>query len=260
MTSTVSTGSTVKCPQTQFAMSSPAKKRKTNKHESPDKPVRGLDFFFAKQKEAAKVKAATSPLHVEQVEELPDVGVVDSEALTDEQLARKLQEEWDREARGEASEATLSGSPSKSIKEQSPLVRNTVEETEEHQKELGEDKNATTINTVLSFGGQAKNTLSLQSAATDEDVITSNIPFDESPLTFNPSKFIPDLQKHWSTDGGRASYALLTRCFVLVNATTSRIKIVDTLVNMLRTIIEGDPESLLPAVNITILPLICCPR
>jgi DNA ligase-1 len=40
----------------------------------------------------------------------------------------------------------------------------------------------------------------------------------------------------------------LTRCFILINSTTSRIKIVDTLVNLLRTIIEGDPSSLLPAV------------
>ncbi|KAK8034265.1 DNA ligase I [Apiospora rasikravindrae] len=48
--------------------------------------------------------------------------------------------------------------------------------------------------------------------------------------------------------GGDASYALLTRCFILINGTTSRIKIVDTLVNCLRVIIEADPSSLLPAV------------
>lgn len=44
------------------------------------------------------------------------------------------------------------------------------------------------------------------------------------------------------------SDALLTRCFVLVSGTSSRIKIVDTLVNCLRVIIEADPDSLLPAV------------
>lgn len=37
---------------------------------------------------------------------------------------------------------------------------------------------------------------------------------------------------------------------MLVNSTQSRIKIVDTLVNLLRTIIEGDPDSLLPTVCI----------
>ena len=50
-------------------------------------------------------------------------------------------------------------------------------------------------------------------------------------------------------DEGGATYALLTRCFVLVSGTTSRIKIVDTLVNCLRLLIEGDPDSLLPAVS-----------
>jgi DNA ligase-1 len=35
---------------------------------------------------------------------------------------------------------------------------------------------------------------------------------------------------------------------VLVNSTTSRIRIVDTLVNTIRLLIEGDPPSLLPAV------------
>ncbi|EDU49163.1 DNA ligase 1 [Pyrenophora tritici-repentis Pt-1C-BFP] len=93
-----------------------------------------------------------------------------------------------------------------------------------------------------------KNTLSLQSTASEEDTITANIPFDQSPLEFDPQDYIPDLQKHWVADGGHATYALLTRCFILVNSTTSRIKIVDTLVNLLRTIIESDPGSLLPAV------------
>jgi DNA ligase-1 len=82
----------------------------------------------------------------------------------------------------------------------------------------------------------------------DEDSIAATLPFDENPLTFTPSKYIPDLQNHWASDQGHVSYALLTRCFVLVNATSSRIKIVDTLVNMLRTIIESDSDSLLPAV------------
>ena len=36
---------------------------------------------------------------------------------------------------------------------------------------------------------------------------------------------------------------------MLVNSTQSRIKIVDTLVNLLRVIIEADPKSLLPTVR-----------
>jgi DNA ligase-1 len=90
--------------------------------------------------------------------------------------------------------------------------------------------------------------LGLQSLTSAEDTVTLTIPFDESPLTFQPSNYVPELQMRWAREGGHASYALLTRCFVLVNSTQSRIKIVDTLVNCLRTIIEGDPDSLLPAV------------
>jgi DNA ligase-1 len=222
-------------------MSSPAKKRKTNNHEGSNKPVRGLDYFFAKQKDAAKAKPVTEPT-VATNEELPESSSAKPDALTDEELARKLQEEWDREDRvvgsnghGESSTVAAEG------------TQHEYEKAEPPQAEPGE---VALLNTkkVLPFFEKANGTLSLQSTAADEDVVTVNIPFDENPLTFEPSKYTPDLQTHWSSDGGRATYALLTRCFVLVNGTTSRIKIVDTLVNMLRTIIESDPDSLLPAV------------
>lgn len=82
-----------------------------------------------------------------------------------------------------------------------------------------------------------------------EDTVTTSIPLDESPLTFEPGKYVELLKQHWAKEGGDASYALLTTCFVLVSGTTSRIKIVDTLVNCIRILIEGDPDSLLPAVS-----------
>ena len=103
--------------------------------------------------------------------------------------------------------------------------------------------------------GKGKGTLSLQSTTTSKDTLTESIPLDESPLTFDPAQYIPQLKQHWASEGegegegGSATYALLTRCFVLVSGTTSRIKIVDTLVNCLRLLIEGDPDSLLPAVS-----------
>ncbi len=96
---------------------------------------------------------------------------------------------------------------------------------------------------------QAKNTLSLQSVTTAEDLVSESLPLDESPLAFEPARYIPQLQDRWSAEDGNASYALLIRCFVLVNGTQSRIKIVDTLVNCLRILIEADPSSLLPAVR-----------
>jgi DNA ligase-1 len=223
-------------------MSSPAKKRKTNNYEGSKKPVRGLDYFFAKQKDAAKAKSATESA-VATNEESPESSSTKPGALTDEELAKKLQEEWDREDRA----AGLNGD------DESPAV---VEEAVPHEDEKAEarqeePREVTVLNSkkVLPFFGKADGTLSLQSTAAGEDVVTVNIPFDESPLTFDCSKYIPDLQTHWASDGGRATYALLTRCFILVNATTSRIRIVDTLVNMLRIIVESDPDSLLPAVR-----------
>ncbi|KAF2433871.1 DNA ligase-like protein I [Tothia fuscella] len=225
-------------------MSSPAKRRKTNNDESSNKPVRGLDYFFAKQKDAAKAKIDSAPPIADQGE-LPNTEETGSEALTDEQFARKLQEEWDQQSR-----SSVPKSPAKEISNHEPLKEDPPAETktEEVPKGPGKSQAQNHPAQTLPFNSKGQKTLSLQSTATDEDMITLNIPFDESPLTFKPSDYIPELQKHWTSDGGRASYALLTRCFVLVNATASRIKIVDTLVNLLRTLIEGDPDSLLPAV------------
>jgi DNA ligase-1 len=183
--------------------------------------------------------------------------------LTDEELARKLQAEWDQEdvGRDEAAdvEARESNAGQESNVAEAPPESGKVSRTEgisdgndgNNQSSGGEPKQ---VNPMASTATKNNNTLSLQAAGSAEDTITSNIPFDESPLTFDPAKYIADLQGHWATEGGNASYALLTRCFVLVNSTQSRIKIVDTLVNLLRVLIEGDPSSLLPTVRINKLP------
>ena len=200
-------------------MESPAKRRKKNDSKASPLPNRGLDFFFGKQ--AANQKKpevnGTAPTGGKDATiETSDAG----EGLTDEELARKLQEEW----------AQQDG------QEQASIV-NTVPDSE-----------PATQDKIDGNADGKKNVLGLQSTGSAEDTITLNIPFDQSPLTFDPSQYLPELKKHWAADGGDASYALLTRCFVLVNSTQSRIKIVDTLVNCLRTLIEGDPDSLLPAV------------
>ncbi|KAF2666576.1 ATP-dependent DNA ligase [Microthyrium microscopicum] len=210
-------------------MSSPAKRRKTNKGSS--QPVKSLDFFFAKQ------TANASAQHVPKIEAGKTEQISDEPVeLTDEQLARKLQAEWDQESSGQQEQEpeTLPSEAAASVKE-------------ELEPEATISEAADTFS-LRPPPAKSHNFLALQSSATDEDAITSNLPFDESPLTFDPQKYIPDLQQHWAADKGQATYALLTRCFVLVNATTSRIKIVDTLVNMLRIIIEADPDSLLAAV------------
>ncbi|MCJ1311403.1 hypothetical protein MMC25_005074 [Agyrium rufum] len=219
-------------------MSSPAKRRKKNDFQPSPQPVRSLDFFFNKPKKTADTPP---PIYktADTVASEPYIshnGVTDAvgESLTDEELARRLQEEWNNEDQ--------QGPPSSA---------HSVPKEEDKGQNRGENastSNGIVISEIKSAKPGAKGTLSLQSAVTVEDKVTPTISFDESPLTFDPQKYLSELKAHWAQEGGHATYALLTRCFVLVNNTQSRIKIVDTLVNLLRTIIEGDPESLLPVV------------
>ncbi|KAL2266720.1 hypothetical protein VTJ83DRAFT_6072 [Remersonia thermophila] len=217
-------------------MGSPAKKRKLNSDVNPKSgPTRGLEYFFAKQ------RAATTPDPASN-QAAPAQPAASKETLTDEELARKLQAEWDAEARKSSSSSARS-TPKASAQDPMPAAQP-----------------APTSQTVTSRSLQPlqasepsqpagnRMTLSLSSAAASEDQVTASLPLDESPLVFDPAKYLPRLQASWAAEGGTASYSLLTRCFVLVNATSSRIKIVDTLVNCLRILIEGDPSSLLPAV------------
>ena len=224
-------------------MSSPAKKRKRNDHKPTEQPVRGLDYFFAKQKELERTKSENA-LQASNTQ-TPEVANGDNEyTLTDEELARKLQSEWaDEDQKIQASQDGANPETSTGrilLASQEPVEDDEVEQSDDRNDDLGSKEDDT---------GRLTNTLALQSTALDEDTITANIPFDESPLTFEPSRYISDLRRHWAADGGHTSYALLTRCFVLINSTQSRIKIVDTMVNLLRTIIEADPNSLLPAVR-----------
>ena len=232
-------------------MSSPAKKRKlNNSSKSSATQSKGLEFFFAKQKQAINSSSETngSSSAAEALEKEPS----SSENLTDEELARKLQAEWDKEA-AEAEREPISS------QEITTKAAQLVEEREKDQPEKAESSTvkavqgsqpeSTLVQPSSSLGFGVKKTLTLQPNGVAEDLATANIPLDQSPLTFDPAEYVQDLKQHWQSEGGDASYALLTRCFVLVSATQSRIKIVDTLVNCLRLLIETDPSSLLPAVS-----------
>ncbi|KHE78916.1 ATP-dependent DNA ligase [Neurospora crassa] len=223
-------------------MSSPAKKRKLNSgaKQSFSVPSRGLEYFFAKQKQNGASKEP-SPLPKESDSQPAQQGSSE-EHLNDEELARKLQAEWDAEARA-------SSTPRENDVRSQDVAVSTTEPVDTDGVEPTNESNPQTVTAPPKADRpKGKNTLSLSSAAATEDQASASIPLDESPLTFNLSKYIPQLQESWATDGGDASYALLIRCFVLVSSTTSRIKIVDTLVNCVRLLIEGDPSSLLPAV------------
>ena len=230
-------------------MSSPAKRRKKNDFQPSSQPVGSLDYFFSKQKNDPPPKLSSdieSQLITSNARSQPVQDNTSSNgALSDEQLARRIQEEWNNEdsaVKGvsQDGEAALSTSHESSVpKEQNPS-----------SAVLRIDEAAAKGRLEPNFKDAAKPTkLSLQSVAAAQETVVGTIPFDESPLTFDPSVYLSDLKKLWAADGGETSYSLLIRCFVLVNCTQSRIKIVDTLVNLLRTIIEGDPNSLLPAVR-----------
>ncbi|KAK5995699.1 DNA ligase 3 [Cladobotryum mycophilum] len=213
-------------------MNSPTKKRKLNNgKKQPATQSKGLEYFFSKQRQT------DSP--VESAGE--DGGPSGTSILTDEELARKLQAEWNREvaseSRSQRASVSRDGREDESTK---PTDDSSASETTLRPVAVAVEP--TKKNDTL------KKTLTLQSTGMAEDVITNTILLDESPLTFDLSKYVMQLREHWASEGNDASYALLTRCFVLVSGTASRIKIVDTLVNCLRVLIEGDPSSLLPAV------------
>ncbi|RAH72339.1 putative DNA ligase I [Aspergillus aculeatinus CBS 121060] len=203
-------------------MASPAKKRKRDDLESSAQRNRSIASFFQGQasKRAEKTQQA---LQTPAETETPD-----EQTLSDEALARKLQAEWDQEIAAPTSQVDTPTSEPTPVPAPAPL-----------------DSEATDLKPTT---GQNKGILSLQSSTGTEDTISLAVPFDQSPITFDAAKYAQELKGHWAAQGGDATYALLTRAFVLANATTSRIKIVDTLVNFLRVLIEGDPSSVLPAV------------
>ncbi|KAK4119098.1 DNA ligase I [Parathielavia appendiculata] len=217
-------------------MSSPAKKRKLNS-DTKKKPAsaRGLEYFFAKQRDNGfSQNTPTAQDGTAQADRL-------EQPLTDEELARKLQAEWDAEARG-SGHSTPSADPNRTDANPASSLPRQLFAVDTRSELPSSEVSAQSTAT------KSKNTLTLSSDAATEDQMSASIPLDESPLTFTPAKYIPQLQACWAADGGDASYALLTQCFVLVNSTPSRIKIVDTLVNCIRLLVEGDPSSLLPAV------------
>ncbi|KAM0476958.1 hypothetical protein ACHAP7_006779 [Fusarium lateritium] len=221
-------------------MPSPTKKRKLNNGTKSTTPARGLEYFFSKQKQNDP-----EPVKKPKLEEKDGASSDATTELTDEELARKLQAEWDQE---------VANTPQAAVQAQSlqlPSKSNESISRDESPSPAGPKPKVPITLPTLSKPvpvTKTKPTLGLQAAGMAEDTTTTSIPFDESPLVFDPSEYLDQLKGHWASEGGNASYALLTRCFILINGTTSRIKIVDTLVNCLRVIIEGDPTSLLPAV------------
>ncbi|KAF7596418.1 hypothetical protein BBP40_001725 [Aspergillus hancockii] len=198
----------------------PAKKRKREVPASPRRSNRSIASFFQGPAGKRAEKAEQSP---------PTLSEDTDQTLSDEALARKLQEEWNQQ-------------------DDVPALENGRETEIPASEPISAPANLMDDNLEPPNKAQKKSTLSLQSSSGTEDNVSLAVPFNQSPLTFDSTKCAEELKGHWAPAGGNASYALLTRAFVLANATTSRIKIVDTLVNFLRVLIEADPSSVLPAV------------
>ena len=220
-------------------MSNSPKRRRKNGFQPSPQSVRSLDFFFGKQK-ATKDAAVHVSKGDNQAssQEAAERHPAASPPLTDEELARQLQDEWNNE----------DSRPANGLHSPSEVGINREAKEPATVSETGCEDNAKHSAPGLE---REKPTLSLQSVTTTENDITTSVPFDEQPLTFDPQTYIPDLRKAWEATGGEASYGILSHAFVLINSTQSRIKIVDTLTNFLRTLIEGDPKSLLSAVWLT---------
>lgn len=212
-------------------MTSPTKRRKKNTSAAPQQS-RNLEFFFEKQRQAAASASQTSPPKSD-----PKATI---EGLTDEEYARNLAEKWAKEDNAVALRPGSTAEESKHGAERrrnySPI--NAGESFVLDKIEERETPETTTPPTLT------KTAVSLE-AALETDALIKEMPFDNDPFSFDPNTY-KGIANKWPA--GKAPYALLTRAFVLVNLTRSRIKIVNTLVNLVRTLIRLDPDSLLAAV------------
>lgn len=266
-------------------MASPSKKRKLNKDSKQSLPTRGLDYFFSKQKQSRDAADTTKPETTgsevngeevrdeERVEQCPIcdgnlAGIspaqaaahvnacLDGQPIPLPLVASKRPEvslnvpeavkpDVNTEGTPQQAGATTHSHKRKASGDERPQLGGSRPKS---PADTAEEPKSSPMPAFAALGTKGKGTLSLQSVAASVDSVSESIPFDQSPLVFDPSEHVPKLKEHWASEDGSASYALLTRCFVLVSSTSSRIKIVDTLVNCLRVLIEADPESLLPAV------------
>jgi len=229
-----------------MSTASPAKRRKKNDSTATATKGPNLDFFFGKKRVSAE-KSVENPEDKKDINAILDEA--DNEGLTDEELARKLQAQWEKE-------------DAQSVPNTNPIKREIVSAqeldpvTSDHEPmassiiETGADPNLGTSDIhksdrkTSSLPEKVAPVLLVSELDWEEGVAA--FPFDQDPLTFDPYAHKALFDKF---PDGRATYSLLTRAFVLINSTRSRIKIVDTLTNLLRTLIANDAQSLLPAVR-----------
>ncbi|KAF8423809.1 hypothetical protein EV426DRAFT_109618 [Tirmania nivea] len=241
-------------------MASPSKRRKKN--DGSGAPAAGarernLDFFFGRKGVAAVAGGMAEEKQKSEGREVDEgtetVQETEQRQETDEELARRLHEEWNGAASASGS-AHMRGNRSGSgcgsrgnsviaaVKEEVVVIR----EQEAASTGKGSSSLPPQQEALLSKPVVATNVPPTTLAPSlDAEAAHATIPLDQDPLKFSPELYTPLIH---SFPNSRATYALLTHCFVLITSTRSRIKIVDTLTNLLRMLIISDPTSLLPAV------------
>lgn len=241
-------------------MSTPTKKRKiTSSTAKKETNPKGILYFFNKQTNS-------------------NAGIYedgkDKTVQTDEELARELQERWNKEDNrvgtstgdGKDYEIVSAALPVKRKAEELDGIPDGIDGTDgisnedpkdsknsKNSKDSKESKESKTQpeqetskqGSVIDLKPPLRNPFDLSSVATTTDVASeiNTIPFDLDPFAFDPTSYL-QLPKP-------TPYALLAHAFTLVNSTRSRIKISDTLTNLLRVLILHDSSALLPAVWLT---------
>src|ERR1700744_4626325 len=162
-------------------MESPAKRRKKNDSKHSAVTHRNLDFFFRKQsnKEQDVTNGPADNGREETHKPSPS-----EQHLTDEELARKLQEEWANEDKRDSPRYDSAGDMSSGKQE------DTEHKVEKDRNKFvaAAPKDNPPFEPQQTANATVKRVLGLQSTASEEDTITLTVPFDQSPLTFDPSQ------------------------------------------------------------------------
>jgi DNA ligase 1 len=198
-------------------MPPPAKRRRKNDFQPPTAPVRSIDYFFNKQKKDYRLDSEGDCIKHGKcaAENAPAPTLSAGESLTDEDLARRLQEEWNRqdfdqqeEKHPETSAPVESVANSQDGPSDIPFPSLSASYSAVPDEHSNNDARKP----------EHKHMLSLQSVTRTEDAATYSIPFDSGPLEFEPDAYIPKLKESWAADGGDAAYGLLTSCLSLSTA------------------------------------------
>jgi len=136
--------------------------------------------------------------------------------LADEELAKKLQVEWNNESRGSVSAIGAGDGnsvPKKDNVGTGELLANGKLEVKDNTTEDGPVMEAIRFkNQPTALSDPKGKTPFLCSPWVQQKIQSLRTYYLMSPLTFDLLKYMADLQSHWETDEENASYVLLTRC------------------------------------------------